>query len=87
MIRKHSAKVADITKDGEVWHLVNIGGRWFYNGRKGCDGFYKDAITYILDTSPSYDDLQYFADVFEAKVSRVYTKEWESDSPLVTSKW
>jgi len=49
--------------DGDIYHYVRIGGRWFYNGRKSLElnkvqatesGFWLDNSVYMLTRNSAY---------------------------------
>ncbi|WJN63662.1 hypothetical protein Erwinia_phage_Aioli_00014 [Erwinia phage Aioli] len=92
-IRKHSAKVLSATmKDGDVYHYVLVGGKWFYNGSKNVnissgaakDGFWFDPIAEIITRSCGGYTTKTLNDVITymgEEVSRkVYMREWESNT-------
>lgn len=85
--RKHSAMVLSITdKEGQTFHYVLIGGKWYYNGRTGFelsinakDGFFLDSIKDILDDPRYGSSLGTIKRAYEGFTKvRSYIREWES---------
>ena len=82
MIRKHSAKCVRISQYGEIHHYVEVGGRYYYNGRDNFhvsisepDGFWKQSISTIVANGAEYAR-HYGGDI----VGKHYIRHWETNN-------
>lgn len=63
LIKQRALCCKFIMDDGDIYHYVRVGGRWFYNGRKSLglhevqatkSGFWLDNSAYTLSRGSSY---------------------------------
>ena len=91
MIRKHSAKCVRMNFDNDIHHYVEVGGKYYYNGRTGFsvviaepDGFWKQSIATIIASNAdcgNLKELARYARYFGGKLAvRHYIRHWETNN-------